>query len=190
MEGIAVDENGNLSKIPNVDSIPRDMDGFKFYVSLIDFHSWDIYRHTFFNPAELKLNEKPLKKVGDTVTVSLEAKPIPLLEWENLTSDLRMEGGIIVGLYLADGVVNGTESRIVYFEQNQRIKQYVYGSVGGILLKMPYEGTTRFFGHIFVDQSDELLKAHFNEYVYGKVSAPMGVKVIVHTKREYRVEVE
>jgi hypothetical protein len=188
MDGMAFDNKGNLAKLPNMDSIPRDMVGFQFYISIIDFHTWDIYRHMFFGINDTR--EAQLKEIGDVYSHHMENKTIPLMNWTNLTSDFSLEGGSAHGIYLADIEQDSMKIKLIYFEQNQRLKQYVYGNIGRIQFKMPYDGTTRFYGFLYLDETNNLIKANMNEYVYGKVKAPMFITVLVHTKRDYFIERE
>jgi hypothetical protein len=186
MKGLASTEQGDLSNLPSMDSIPRDMDGFLFYTSVIDFHSWAIYCDTFLADSG---NGRPrLEKIGDTYTMEMPKSPIPLLDWQGLTSDFKFEGGYSVAAYLADVDVNGTPARLLSLDQNQRMKQTVHGKVGTVELNMPYEGTSRVLGHMYWSPDNELLKASFYEYVYSVVYAPVMIKVIVHEKRMYDIE--
>ena len=73
---------------------------------------------------------------------------------------------------------------IIFFQQQQTLEQNVYAGN----LKMPFVGTNRFMGHMYLSSNNELLKAHYTEYVYAKVYAPMSQIVIVHTERQYRIE--
>ncbi len=175
-----------LDNLPNVDSIPRDMDGFYFYINLIDLHMWDLYINLFLNTRMVfpEMNLDPLAKIGDTLFVDLRSLPIGLLEWENLTSDLTMSAGEIRAEYLAENLVGDTRVKVIFFQQDQTISQVIYG-VG---MKMPYRGTNRFLGHLYVDEQNRLIKAHYREFVYGKVQAPMGQTVITHSERLYSIE--
>ena len=175
-----------LQNLPNMASIPRDLDGFYFYINIIDLHMWDLYYNLFFKTPEVfpGFEQEPLVAIGDTIYVDVRELPIGLVEWENVSSDLMMTGGDIHAEYLGDGIVKGTKTKIVFFRQAQTINQNIYGAG----MKMPYEGTNRFLGHMHLDERDQLVLGSYREFVYGKVHAPMSQLVIVHTERSYIIE--
>jgi hypothetical protein len=175
-----------IKNLPNVDSISRDLTGLYFYINLIDLHMWDLYTCLFLRTPELfpAIPAKPLRAIGDTMLVDLTGLPIALVEWENVSSDLTMTGGTIRAEYLGSGVVGGVRTKIISFEQEQTIRQNVYG----IGLKMPYQGTNRFLGHMHLDEDNQLVLASYSEFVYSKIKAPMSQTVIVHSQRDYRIE--
>ncbi len=186
MKGLASNENEELANLPNVDSVPRDLVGFQFYDNIIDFHTWDIYQDMFLTSHGSA--RAPIEKVGDVSTIPMPGKPIRLLDWPGLTSDFRFEGGFSKAEYLADVTRDGRALKLLSLEQNQRIRQTVYGMAGPVRLKMPYDGTTRLIGLMYFDADNRIWKASFNEYVYSRVSVPVLVPVIVHTKRAYSIE--
>lgn len=186
MKGLAATNQGDLSNLPSMDSIPRDFDGFLFYTSVIDFHTWDIYRHEFLDSqAE---GAAKLKRIGDSYTMVMPKKPIPLLEWKGLSSDFTFEGGYCRAEYLADVSEGGTTLKLISLDQNQRMRQMVYGRAGFIQLKMRYQGTSRLLGLSYWDSEDNLQRASFYEYVYSKVFVPLMAPVIMHEKRIYTIE--
>jgi hypothetical protein len=179
------EETDYLAELPGTAALTRDMDGFTFYIGLIDFHMWDLYRNMFLRPAELGSPEKaPLEKPGDRIEYDLTAQPIKLLEWENVTSNLRMTAGAIEASYLGDRDGPDGRQKIIAFHQRQTLSQ----TIVGLGMAMPYDGTNRFLGHLYLDAADEPVAAEFREFVYGKVAAPMDATVIVHTTRVYSLE--
>ncbi len=188
LEGSAATEAGDLSNLPRMDSIPRDLTGFKFYTNVIDFHTWDIYRDMFLAGGDPSMPR--LAKVGDASSFQMPRKPIPLLTWTGLSSDFRFEGGYAKAVYLADVQEKGTPLKLLFLDQNQRMTQNVYGMAGPMQLKMPYEGTSRLVGRMYYDLDDRIWRASFDEYVYSKVFAPVHLTVIVHSKRSYLIERE
>lgn len=175
-----------IENLPNLDSIPRDLTGFYFYINMIDFHMWDLYINLFLRTPEIfpDIPAKPLKNVGDTMRIDLRDLFIPLIEWENVSSDLVQTAGIIHAEYLGSGKVGTTKTKILSFGQEQTIEQNIYG----MGMKMPYRGTNRFLGHMHLDDKNQLVLASYREFVYSKVKAPMGQTVIVHSERDYRIE--
>ena len=179
-------ETDYIPNLPNVDSIPRDLTGFYFYINLIDLHMWDLYRYLFLETREVfpSIPGGPLRAIGDTMQVDLTDLPIALLAWENVSSDLVMTGGVIGAEFLGTGLVHGVQTKILAFEQSQTIRQTIFG----MGMRMPYDGTNRFLGHMHLDQDDGLVLASYREFVYAKVKAPMSQIVIVHSQRDYRIE--
>jgi hypothetical protein len=189
------EEPDYLGNLPATTTLPRELDGFYFYINLIDFHMWDLFVAMFMNTRTVfpGYNKDPLKQIGDAISFDLRDLPIGLLEWENVTSDLKMTGGTIsaelIGMRRTpeaaeiESEVEESEL-IVFFQQQQTLEQNVYAGN----LKMPFTGTNRFMGHMYLSSNNELLKAHYTEYVYAKVYAPMSQTVIVHTERQYRIE--
>jgi len=55
-------------------------------------------------------------------------------------------------------------------------------------MRMPYDGTNWFLGRINLDQDGGMVLAIYREFVYAKVKAPMSQIVIVHSQRDYRIE--
>ena len=49
-----------MGTLPDTSSLPRTMDGFEFYLNLIDFHMWDIYKSMFFRQSD---NQDPPESV-------------------------------------------------------------------------------------------------------------------------------
>ena len=185
VEGTIADEIGQLGNLPDFGFLRRDMDGFHYYLNLIDFHMWDLYADMINDPE----NQTPLQEKGDTFLSIQEGHVIDLAEWDNITTDLEMEGGLIFIEYVGDSEYEGEATRIFYFRQNQRIRQEVYGSlIGDLAFKMPLRGTNRFLGIFELDRENRLVRAHFNEYVYSRVHAPFFIKVLVHHKREFFVQ--
>ena len=180
------EEPDYLPNLPPTDSLPRTLVGFYFYINLIDFHMWDLYINMFLDTPRLfpEIAAEPLREVGDTMTVNLTDLPIALLEWENVSSDLEMTAGIITAEYLGTGSVRGVPTRIIAFGQQQTLRQTIYG----LGFSMPYDGTNRFSGHMHLDADGRLLLASYREFVYGRVKAPMSQIVIVHSQRDYRIE--
>lgn len=184
-------ENGQLTGIPDTTSIPRDMTGFQFYMNIIDFHTMaDIYIGMIMDTeSPFYCGTNGMHSIGDTFSLSEEGHLLDLMNWENISTDLFMEGGQIFAEYTGKGEFNGKETKIIYFQQNQRLNQNIYGPLAGnLLFKMKYNGTNRFVGYLEVTDDNTLVRAFFNEYVYGKVYAPFFVKVLVHSKREYKLE--
>lgn len=191
----ANEEPDYLGNLPSTTTLPCELDGFYFYINLIDFHMWDLYVAMFMNTRTVfpDYNKEPLKQIGDAISFDLRDLPIGLLEWENVTSDLKMTAGTISAELIGTG--QSTEvaevepeveesELIIFFQQQQTLEQTVYAGN----LKMPFIGTNRFSGHMYLSSNNELLKAHYTEYVYAKVYAPMSQTVIVHTERQYRIE--
>ena len=147
---------------------------------------WDLYARMFFTPEESVPDntQKGLSSIGDTVWFDLTAMPIVLFEWENVSYDLEMTGGEIYAEYVGNGRWKDRETKIIFFRQRQTLKQ----TIVGMGMKMPFEGTNRFLGHMYLDNENNLLKASYQEFVYGKVYAPMGQTVITHTRRDYNIE--
>jgi hypothetical protein len=114
--------------------------------------------------------------------------PIPLLEWKGLSSDFAFGGGYCRAEYLADVPEGGKTCKLISLDQNQRMKQTVYGMAGFVQMKMPYVGTSRVLGLSYWDAENDLLRASFYEYVHSKVFVPVLVAVIVHEKRIYNIE--
>jgi hypothetical protein len=186
IDGYFVDEDTMSFKTPDLSSIPRDMEGFRFYTNIIDFHTWEVYKKLFFEGT--KLTPSVLTRIGDKISMDMSEMSIPLMDWPNLTSDFTLDGGFLSAEYIGNKEENGRITPIVSFSQNQRLRQFVYGMAGPIQFKMPFKGTTRFMGFYYPDTQGTVLKGLFNEYVYAKVNAPMFIKVIVHSKREYLIE--
>ncbi len=186
MKGLAATAQGDLSNLPSMDSIPRDMDGFLFYTSVVDFHTWDIYRAQFLEPSDG--SGVRLRSVGDYHVMEMPEQPIPILEWKGLSSDFTFEGGYCRAQYLADVHDGAGTLKLLSLDQNQRMKQTVYGKAGFAELRMPYEGTSRLVGCMYWTRDNQLQRASFYEYVYSKVFVPVLVPVIVHEKRIYSIE--
>lgn len=168
----------DMTTIADTSSLPRTMDGFDFYVNLIDFHTWDVYRDMFFGD-----NEDALIEPGDSREFDLTKKELSIGSWENITRDFQMTAGIIYGEYIGDVVESGTEYKVLFFRQEQTISQ----TVTGLGMDMPYAGTNRFNGHMYLYTDGTLARGNLREYVYGKVYAPMNQTVIVHTERHYSI---
>jgi hypothetical protein len=181
INGSISSDDGKTLKTPNMDSIPKDLTGFKFYINIIDFHMWQIYKEMFF------MGENKLQKIGDKIEFDMSKLIVPLVNWENTSSDGQVKDGFCQVEYIADRGIR-EQDKVLYFMQNQKISQNVYGQIGKINLKMPYYGTTRFLGFYIADQNNDMRKGEFNEYVYGRVNAPFFTKVLVHNKRFYTIE--
>ena len=69
------------------------------------------------------------------------------------------------------------------FRQVQTHEQTVIG----MGMEMPYEGTNRFSGLMYLNSDGTLARAQYREYVNGKVYVPIGIAVIVHTERDYSI---
>ena len=164
----------DMTTIADTSSLPRTMDGFNFYVNLIDFHTWDIYRDMFFGE-----NEDALIDPGDFHQFDLTKKDLSIGSWENITRNFQMTAGTIYGEYIGNFVESGIEYKVLFFRQEQTISQ----TVVGMGMEMPYEGTNRFYGHMYLYPDGTLARGRLREYVYGKVYAPMEQTVIVHTER-------
>jgi hypothetical protein len=187
VDGDMVDEGSSIFKTPDLSSVPKDMEGFRFYTNIIDFHTWGIFKKIFFRGANSA--SAILKKPGDSISLDMSNMSIPLMDWPNLTSDFSLDGGYLTAEYIGDKPgADGAATPIVFFSQNQRLKQYVYGMAGPIQFKMPYNGSNRFMGFYHPDPEGDVLTGTFNEFVYSRVNAPMLITVIVHSKREYRIE--
>ena len=176
-------ENGivkgnQLTNLPKTDFIRRDIDGFRFYLNLIDFHMWDIYTSLI----------KHLKEKGDEYKKNEEGHVIDILTWENVNTHAEMEGGHIYVQHLGNSQTQDWPSSQYYFQQNQRLSMNLVAPLSGrLVFNMPYQGSNRFMGIFEIDRHGKLIQAHFNEYVYGKVNAPFFINVLTYHKREYVV---
>lgn len=175
-DGIAKD--GQLSLLPNTDFVRKDLDGFRFYLNLIDFHSWDIYARLVAG----------LEEKDDVLKNNQEGHVIDLLQWDNVADHAEMEGGTIYVQFLGHSQFDGKPSTQFYFQQNQRLKMDVYAPFAlGLEFQMPYTGTNRFMGVFELDDKRRLVSGRYNEYVYGKVKAPFFVNALTYHKHEYLI---
>jgi hypothetical protein len=162
-----------LGYLPNVDSIPRTMDGLQFYLNLIDFQMWEIYKRMIVT----------LDKMSNKDSIfSMENKNVSLkyMDWQNLMSDLKQTLGEMKVKYIA----NDGDNKIFYFVQEQQITQFVYG----FNFKMPYKGFNQYSGYMSISNNNKMNYANFIEFVAGEVSAPFFQKVQVITERKYEIE--
>jgi hypothetical protein len=181
------DEHGQLGNMPDMGFLPRDMDGFQYYLHVLDFHMWEFYARMIYDESA----GGPLVEIGDSVSISEEGHIIDMTDWGYITSDLEMGGGLIYIEYVGDSEFNGEPTRVFYFQQNQRLRHRICASVAGRLaFRMPISGTNRFSGFFELDSEDRLVRGHYNEYVYSRVMAPFFIKVLIHSKREYSVSRE
>ena len=165
------------------------MDGFEFYLNLIDFHMWDIYDTMFFRRSEDQIPDDNvvsggfLEEPGDTIEYDLTKQELSLGSWDNVSRDFKMSAGVIYAEYLGEVMQNDVVHDLVFFRQEQTLTQ----TVVGLGMEMPYEGTNRFNGLMYKYKDGGLAKAWYREYVYGKVYAPMDQIVIVHNERRYGI---
>ena len=169
----------DMGNLPDTTTLPRTMDGFEFNLNIIDFHMWDTYIEMFLGDTAAERLEAP----GDSSAFDLTDQIMPLGSWDNVSKNLEMTAGLIEAEYLGDLTVHGTEYRLIHFRQEQTLKQ----TVVGLGIEMPYEGTNRFSGLMYLYGDGTLARAWYREYVYGKVYAPMNQTVIVHNERRYEI---
>ena len=178
-----------MSTLPETSSLPRSMDGFEFYLNLIDLHMWDVYDAMFFRqsddqvPPDNIISGGFLEVPGDTVEYDLTTQELSLGSWDNVSKNLEMTAGVIYAEYIGETMQDGTSYDIVFFRQEQALTQ----TVVGLGMEMPYEGTNRFNGLMYLYKDGGLARAWYREYVYGKVYAPMDQIVIVHNERRYTI---
>jgi hypothetical protein len=189
VDDTVVDRSGQLGNLPDLSFLEKDLDSFKLYTNLIDFHMWDLYIGMCFHPEEYSsITTDAFAAVGDAVEIPQENHMIDLAEWNSVSSNLKIGGGFIYLEFIGYGDHHGERTKIIYFQQNQRLTQTVYGPLTPrVAFAMPYGGTNRFMGFLEVSEGNQLIHARFNEYVYGKVDAPFFIDVYVHHKREYTV---
>jgi hypothetical protein len=171
----------DMGNLPDTSSLPRNMGGFEFHLNVIDFHMWDTYIEMFFGESA---GESKLEQPGDESDFDLTDQILPLGSWENVSKDLEMTAGVIHAEYVGDVTVQDIEYSLVHFRQEQTLKQ----TVVGLGMEMPYEGTNRFYGLMYLYDDGTLARAWYREYVYGKVYAPMNQTVIVHNERRYAID--
>jgi hypothetical protein len=178
-----------MSTLPETTSLPRSMDGFEFYLNLIDLHMWDVYDSLFFRSSDDQIPEDNimsggfLEEPGDTIAYDMTNKDLSLGSWDNVSKNLEMTAGVIYAEYVGEVAQDGTVYDLVFFRQEQALTQ----TVVGLGMEMPYEGTNRFNGLMYLHKEGGLAKAWYREYVYGKVYAPMDQIVIVHNERRYNI---
>ncbi|MBT3274267.1 MAG: hypothetical protein HN368_14010, partial [Spirochaetales bacterium] len=182
--------NDDMSTLPDTSFLPRSMDGFEFFLNLIDFHMWDVYQDLFFRqsadqvPDNNMISGSFLEKPGDTIEYDATNQNLSLGSWDNVSKDLEMTAGIIYGEYIGEVTQNEIEYDLVFFRQEQTLTQ----TVVGLGIEMPYEGTNRFNGLMYLyKDTGKLASAWYREYVYGKVYAPMDQIIIVHNERRYSI---
>lgn len=169
-------DGGQIRFLPNLNFVRKNIDGFRFYLQLIDFHMWDIYADF----------TRDFKQKGDVFQVSEEGHTIRLDEWPNVIRDLNMQGGTIYIESLGNSEFKQQASKLYYFQQNQRLESIIIAPLGKRLaLKLPQTGSNRFMGYYETDMEDRVLFARFNEYFHGKIDAPLFINAPNYAKREY-----
>ena len=183
---IPVSEDGNyLKNLPSKDYIPNDLNGLKFYINLIDFHMWALLGEVFLNTENFlpELEKPSLSAVGDELEIDQGDEEINLTGSDGISSDLNQTIGRMYGKYIGEAVIGSEDTRIIFYLQEQKLIQTIFAE----MLIMPYEGTNRFSGYLYYTSERKLKQAEYTEYVYGKVEAPMFLKVITHQERQYSI---
>ena len=113
---------------------------------------WDVYDAMFFKrsedrtPTDNIISGGFLERPGDTIEYDLTKQELSLGSWDNVSDNLKMSAGVIFAEYIGEVIQNDIVYDLIFFRQEQTLTQ----TVTGLGMKMPYEGTNRFNGLMYL----------------------------------------
>jgi hypothetical protein len=142
------DFEAQLDKFPlDASPIPHDMDGWYFYVEILDSHNqFDILRTKRYGKAD------QLQKPGDSV-VRDHSEHFDLEDWSPfIQSQFDKTSNYNITTWLGTGAYAGREANVIYYRCDD-----VPMSTQMMPLNLEWSGMTNYHGHIYVDRASGVL---------------------------------
>lgn len=150
-----------LSSI-DIKGIPKTMEGMRFWVNIMDAHAqFELLR----TKAHGSISQ--IRKIGDRVT-SPGAHQTGGWDLPPLITDSKFTNGDYDTQFVGLGIVDGKTSAVLeYINSDSRLSSKIEMTSKLIL---DQDGTSNFWGHIFVDlESGKLIRGDLYEYVVAQI---------------------